>query len=63
MKYCIDYCLKNIADDMTYFEELYQSNKSKSKEGNFSSLLEYLKSIISSEFRKISYTEAIDILL
>jgi asparaginyl-tRNA synthetase len=63
MKYCIDYCLKNIPDDMKYFEELYQSNKSKAKEGTFSSLLEYLKGIVNSQFKKISYTEAIEILL
>jgi asparaginyl-tRNA synthetase len=32
MKYCIDYCLKNIPDDMDYFEDLYQkSNKGKSE--------------------------------
>jgi asparaginyl-tRNA synthetase len=63
MKYCIDYCLKNIQDDMTYFEELYQNNKSKAKEGTFSSLIEYLKGIVNSQFKKISYTEAIEILL
>ncbi len=64
MKYCIDYCLKNIADDMVYFEELYQNNiKSKTTEPSFKSLIEYLKGIVNSEFRKISYTEAIEILL
>ncbi len=64
MKYCIDYCLKNIADDMVYFEELYQNNiKSKTTETSFKSLIDYLKGIVNSEFRKISYTEAIEILL
>ena len=64
MKYCIDYCFKNIADDMAYFEDLYKkSNQNKSQDGSFGSLLEYLKGILSSSFRKISYTEAIEILL
>lgn len=62
MKYCIDYCFKNIADDMIYFEEIYQKNQ-KSKDGAFSSLTDYLKGILKSEFKKISYTEAIEILL
>jgi asparaginyl-tRNA synthetase len=64
MKYCIDYCLKNIPDDMVYFEDLYQKNiQAKTSESNFKSLIEYLKGIVNSEFRKISYTEAIEILL
>jgi asparaginyl-tRNA synthetase len=49
IKYCIDYCFKNIADDMEFFEKLYLFNSKENenkKQETFGSLLDYLKTIV-----------------
>ena len=64
--YCIEYCFKNIEDDMKYFEDIYVANNKESdnkKQETFSSLTQYLKQIINTPFTKISYTEAIELLI
>ena len=60
IKYCIDYCFKNVEDDLEFFESLYLKKES---DKNFGSLLGYLKGIVETPFQRISYTEAIEILL
>lgn len=67
VKFCIDYCFKNVADDMDYFCNLYKMNlKEKEKQGKpiegFEDLETYLKKILETPFRKMSYTEAIEYL-
>lgn len=39
IKYCIDYCFKNIEDDMAYFESLYQKKENALKTETFASLI------------------------
>lgn len=66
IKYCIEYCFKNIEDDMRYFEEIYVANikdNANKKQDTFSSLTQYLKQITSTAFSKLSYTEAIELLV
>ena len=46
IKYCIEYCFKNIEDDMKYFEDIYVANNKDNdnkKQETFSSLIQYLK--------------------
>lgn len=68
IKYSIDYCLKNIADDMDYFYDLYKMNlKEKQKQKDmefvgFEDLQTYLKKILETPFQKMTYTDAIEYL-
>lgn len=51
---------------MKYFEDIYLANNKESdnkKQETFSSLTQYLKQIINTPFTKISYTEAIELLI
>ncbi len=52
MKYVIKYVLENAEEEMKFFDSFIQKG-----------LLERLNSIVSSEFVRITYTEAVDILL
>ena len=52
IKYCIDYCLENAPEEMNFFNTMIDKT-----------LLERLNAVKNSEFRKMTYTEAIDILL
>jgi len=52
IKYCIDYCLENASEEMAFFNNMIDKT-----------LLERLKAVRDSEFRRMTYTEAIDILL
>lgn len=52
VKYCIDYCLENAPEEMNFFNTMIDKT-----------LLERLNHVRNSEFRKMTYTEAIDILL
>ena len=51
IKFCIDYCLKNAKEDMEFFNSFIDKT-----------LIERLKAVRDSEFRVMTYTEAIDIL-
>lgn len=57
IKYCIDYVIKNNLDDIEF------CNKELFKEKKGECLIKYLKSILNSEFKRMSYTEAIDTLI
>ncbi len=52
VKYCIDYCLENAPEEMKFFNTMIDKT-----------LLERLNHVKNSEFRRMPYTEAIDVLL
>ncbi len=52
VKYCIEYVLENAPEEMKFFNEMIDKT-----------LLDRLQSVVSSEFRRMTYTEAIDILM
>ena len=52
LKYCINYALEHCADDLEFLNEHYDKE-----------LIERLKSVTSEEFVRLTYTEAIDILV
>jgi len=56
VKFCIQYCLDNNADDLSFFNEKIFKPKHKQD------LVEYLTGIIKSNFARITYTEGIKIL-
>ena len=62
LKFCIEYCLVNVSEDLAYFNDVYKRKKDKKVEG-FEDLIEYLKNIKEKPFSKMSYSEAIDYLL
>ncbi len=67
IKYSIDYCFKNIKDDLEFFNKLYKKNRKKYSKGKgknkniegFDDLIEYLERIYKTPFKRMSYTEAI----
>lgn len=57
VKYLISYCLENNMDDIQFCnEQLYKGKKGEC-------LVKYLEGIVNSDFKRMQYTEAIDILL
>jgi len=52
LKFCITYVMKNNADDLKFFDEKIEKG-----------LIERLKNILDNTFARLTYTEAIDILL
>lgn len=52
MKYLINYCLENLPEEMEFFNQFVDKG-----------LLERLKHIVDSDFGRVTYTEAVDILL
>ena len=52
IKYCIDYCFENAAEEMNFFNKMIDKT-----------LFDRLNHVRNSEFRRMTYTEAIDILL
>ena len=68
IKFSIDYCFKNIPDDLEYFNQVYKRNRKQNKKGKnknidgFEDLIEYLKRILETPFKRMSYTEAIEFL-
>jgi asparaginyl-tRNA synthetase len=67
VKFCIDYCFKNVLDDMEYFADMYKRNlKEREKTGKavegFEDLEVYLKKILDTPFQKMSYTKAVEFL-
>lgn len=70
IKFSIEYCFKNVADDLDYFGTLYKMNVKAQKKTNqkgvnfdgFEDLNEYLQKILATPFKRMSYTEAIEYL-
>ena len=78
VKYCIEYCLSNIKDDVDFFNQAFKrkqkekakqaktkgkgKGKTAAKEKSFEDLVKYLEEIVSKPFKKLEYTEAIKIL-
>lgn len=56
VKFCIDYCLKNNEDDLTFFNEKIFKPKHKQD------LLEYLKGLLTKKFARMTYTDGVKIL-
>jgi len=52
LKFCIKYVLETCPDEMAFFEKLYEKG-----------LIERLKHVMESPFQRISYTEAVDLLI
>ncbi|TAF65309.1 MAG: asparagine--tRNA ligase [Cytophagales bacterium] len=65
LKYVIQFALDNNAEDLAFLNERFEKeNKAKKKEEQAEmNLLEKLNFVVAQEFERISYTEAIDILL
>jgi len=65
IKYLINYVLKNNADDLAFLDQrLAEEEKSKPQaERNEMGLLDKLRFVVDNNFERITYTEAIDILL
>ncbi|QIG89617.1 asparagine--tRNA ligase [Chryseobacterium sp. POL2] len=65
LKYVINYCLENCKDDLEFLDKRFaeeqktKPEKERAKEG----LIEKLQNVVSKRFKRVSYTEAIDILL
>lgn len=65
LKYCINYALENAREDLEFLQER-ETNEDKLKpveERQSMPLIERLSFVVNNEFERISYTEAIDILL
>jgi len=64
IKYVIKYALDNCADDLAFLEErLINEDKQKpAAERNEMSLIDKLNFVVSNNFKRVSYTEAIEIL-
>ena len=64
IKYVVKYALENCADDLAFLEErLINEDKQKpAAERNEMSLREKLSFIVDNNFKRVSYTEAVDIL-
>ncbi|MGD9813171.1 MAG: asparagine--tRNA ligase [Bacilli bacterium] len=52
LKYCIDYVLEHASEEMGFFNEFIDKN-----------IIGRLESLLASSFKRISYTEAVDLLL
>lgn len=65
LKYVINYVLENCKDDLDFLDKRFaeeqktKSEKDRAKEG----LIEKLKNVVFKRFKRVSYTEAIEILL
>ena len=64
LKYCINYCLVNCLEDLEFLNNrLIEEEKALKKENRSDmSLLERLRFVINNDFKRISYSEAIDVL-
>lgn len=65
IKYLIRYVLENCADDMKFLDErfLKEEQAKKADERSEMGLIERLQFVLDNQFERITYTEAIDILL
>jgi len=64
LKYCIQYCIKNNADDLKFLDARIADEESKLKKEARSEmgLLERLQFVIENDFERLTYREAIDVL-
>jgi len=64
LKYCIQYCITNCADDLRFLDNrLVEEEKNlKKEEKHEMGLLERLQFVIENNFERLTYTKAIDIL-
>ena len=64
LKYCIQYCITNCADDLRFLDNrLVEEEKNlKKEEKHEMGLLERLQFVIENNFERLTYTEVIDIL-
>ena len=64
LKYCIQYCIKNNADDLKFLDARIADEESKLKKEARSEmgLLERLQFVIENNFERLTYREAIDVL-
>ncbi len=65
LKYCLNYVIENALEDLTFLQEReQQEDKTKPQEERQTlPLIERLKFVVESPFERITYTEAIDILM
>jgi asparaginyl-tRNA synthetase len=65
LKYCIQYCLDNNPDDLKFLDTrmIEEERKLKKEERSEIGLLERLKIVIEHDFERLTYREAIDILI
>ena len=65
LKYCINYCIKNNFDDLTFLNNRLENEEKKLKKEDRSELglIERLKFVVKNNFAQITYREAISILL
>jgi asparaginyl-tRNA synthetase len=65
LKYCLNYVIENALEDLTFLQEReQQEDKTKPQEERQTlPLIERLKFVVGSPFERITYTEAIDILM
>ncbi len=64
LKSCIKYALENCMDDLKFLaERLKQEEKSKPQDQRSMDLIEKLEFVLNNDFVRITYTEAIDILM
>ncbi len=64
LKYCINYCLKNYLDDISFLDKRMQKEESqlKKEERSEMGLIERLNFVLKNNFVRIQYKEAIEIL-
>jgi asparaginyl-tRNA synthetase len=65
LKYLINYALENCGDDLEFLDKRLADEESKKKQEERSemSLIEKLRFVVSNQFERLTYTEAIEILL
>ncbi|MAO72094.1 MAG: asparagine--tRNA ligase [Flavobacteriales bacterium] len=65
LKYCIQYCITNCEDDLRFLDSrLASEEKSLKKEERFEmGLLERLQFVIENDFERLTYSDAIDLLI
>jgi asparaginyl-tRNA synthetase len=65
LKYCIKYCIDNYSDDLQFLDARMAEEESKLKKEARSEigLLERLQIVIENDFKRLTYREAIDILI
>jgi asparaginyl-tRNA synthetase len=64
LKYCLQYCIENNADDLRFLNSRLtdEENKLKKEDRSEMGLLERLQFVINNDFKRLTYREAIDIL-
>ena len=64
LKYCLQYCIENNADDLRFLDSRLtdEENKLKNEDRSEMGLLERLQFVINNDFKRLTYREVIDIL-